>query len=188
MMSLIWSALFFIGTVVTTFRFGGDAALSAMLNGAQKSVTLCLSLGGAYMLWMGILGVAKEAGLMNALSKLLRRPCEWLFPGAGEATGAITLNIAANMLGMGNAATPFGLEAMRIMQKKNKDKARATDAMCVFLAVNASALQIIPTTMIALRGAAGSLQPAAIVTSSLLSSAIATFVTIVVCRMLVLRP
>ena len=185
MMSLLWTILFFAGAVLTTFLQSGDTALNAMLLGAQKSLTLCISLGGAYMLWMGLLKIAEEAGLMQALSKKLRRVCEWLFPGAGEATGAITLNVAANMLGMGNAATPFGLEAMRLMQKNNPNKRRATDAMCVFLAVNASALQVIPTTMIALRSAAGSAIPAAIVMPSILSSGIATLIAILVCKSLV---
>lgn len=182
MMSFIWCLLFFVGTVLTIFQSGGDAALNAMLGGAQKAITLGISLGGAYMLWMGLLGIAKEAGLIKALSRKLKRACEWLFPGAGEATGAITLNIAANMLGMGNAATPFGLEAMRIMQKNNREKTRATDAMCTFLAVNASALQIIPTTMISLRAAAGSAQPGAILVPSLVASAIATCLAIVLCK------
>ncbi len=187
MMSWIWCILFCLGTVWTTMRFGGDAALSAMLDGAQQSVTLCLSLAGAYMLWMGLLGIAKRAGLITALSKRLRRVCEWLFPGAGEATGPLTLNIAANLLGMGNAATPFGLEAMRLLQKNNPDKTRATDAMCIFLAVNASALEIIPTTMIGLRAAYGSSQPGAIVLPTIISSAAATFAAVVCCRALVRR-
>lgn len=184
MMSWVFCILFALGTLCTTFQAGGDAALGAMLEGAQKSITLCLSLGGSYILWMGLLGVAKRAGLMQALSKKLRRACEWLFPGAGEATGAITLNMAANMLGMGNAATPFGLEAMRLMQKNNPDKRRATDAMCIFLAVNASALELIPTSMIGLRAAAGSLQPGAIVLPTLLSSGAATLVAVLLCRLL----
>ena len=187
MMSWIWCILFCIGTIWTSVRFGGDAAVAAMLDGAQQSVTLCVTLAGSYMLWMGLLNIAKRAGLIESLSKRLRRSCEWLFPGAGEATGAITLNVAANMLGMGNAATPFGLEAMRLMQKHNPDKTRATDAMCVFLAVNASALQILPTTMIGMRAALGSQQPGAIVLPSILSSAIATGLTILICRMLVRR-
>lgn len=187
MMSWIWCILFCIGAVWTSFRFGGDAAVGAMLDGAQQAITLCITLAGTYILWMGLLNIAKRAGLVEALSRKLRRVCEWLFPGAGEATGAITLNMAANILGLGNAATPFGLEAMRLMQKHNKDKRRATDAMCAFLAVNASALQILPTTMIGLRAAYGSLQPGAIVLPSILSSAAATLVTVLLCRMLVKR-
>lgn len=187
MMGWIWCVLFCLGTILTTLFYGGDTAISAMIEGAQQAVTLCISLGGAYMLWMGLLGVAKEGGLIKALSKKIIRPCEWLFPGAGAATGPITLNIAANMLGMGNAATPFGLEAMKIMQQSNSDKTRATDAMCVFLAVNASALQVIPTTMISLRAAYGSSSPGSIIVPTILSSAAATIIAILLCRMLVKR-
>lgn len=184
-MNWIWCILFVTGTVWTTLCYGGDAAIASMLEGAQQAVTLCISLGGAYMLWMGILGIAKDAGIMENISRKLKRPCEWLFPGAGEATGPITLNVAANMLGMGNAATPFGLEAMQLMQKTNKTKERATDAMCFFLAVNASALEVIPTTMISLRASCGSTQPAAIVLPTIISSAAATVITIIICKTLV---
>jgi len=187
MMSWIWCILFCVGAVVTTVRFGGDAAVSAMLAGAGDSVTLCLSLAGAYLLWMGLLNIAERAGLMKALSRALKKPAQRLFPGAGEATGAITLNLAANMLGLGNAATPFGLEAMRLMQQPNPNKRRATPAMCVFLAINASALQVIPTTMIGLRAASGSLEPGAVLLPTLISSAVSTGVTVVVCLFLVRR-
>ena len=108
----------------------------------------------------------------------------WLLPEAKQATGAIALNFAANMLGMGNAATPFGLEAMRLMQLENKNKTTATGTMCAFLAINASALEIIPTTMIGLRAAYGSASPAAIVLPTLISSGTATFVTVLICRRL----
>ncbi len=187
MMSWIWCILFSLGAIWTTVRLGGDAALSAMLTGAQESVTLCISLAGSYLLWMGLLGIAEKAGLIKALSRVLKKPCEWLFPGAGEATGAITLNVAANILGMGNAATPFGLEAMRLMQKNNPNRRRATDAMCVFLALNASALEVLPTTMIGMRASYGSLQPGAILMPTLLSSTVATFVTAILCVALVRR-
>ena len=183
-MDWIWCILFCAGTVYASATLGGDAALSAMLQGAGKAVTLCVSLAGATMFWMGLMEVAQEAGLIKKLSRALKRPCAWLFPGAEEATGAITLNIAANILGMGNAATPFGLTAMRIMQAHNPQKERATTAMCAFLAVNASALEVIPTTMIALRAAAGSSAPASVILPSLVSSAIATLAAIVVCRLL----
>lgn len=187
MMSWIWCILFALGAVWTTMRLGGDAAISAMLTGAQESVTLCFSLAGSYLLWMGLLGVAQRAGLIKALSRALKKPCEWLFPGAGEATGAITLNMAANILGMGNAATPFGLEAMRLMQKQNPYKRRATDAMCVFLAINASALEVLPTTMIGMRASYGSLQPGAILLPTFISSTFATLVTAILCVALVKR-
>lgn len=184
MMSWIWCILFFLGSVCTTAFYGGDAALKALLKGAENSVTLCITLLGIYMLWMGLLNVAADAGLIRALSGKLKKPCEWLFPGAGEATGAITLNIAANMLGMGNVATPFGLEAMKQMQKKNNKKDVATTAMCCFLAVNASALEIIPTTMISIRASNNSISPAAIILPTFISSALATVIAIVLCKIL----
>lgn len=182
MMGWIWGILFCVGVVTLTINAGGDAAVKAMLDGAQQSVTICISLAGAYLLWMGLLGIAKKSGLIDALSKKIRRPVSWLFPGAGNATGAITLNIAANMLGMGNAATPFGLEAMRLMQQTNKTPTVATTAMCAFLAVNASALQLIPTTLISLRQAAGSMQPGVVILPSFLSSLLATLAAVAACK------
>ncbi|OQA16337.1 MAG: Spore maturation protein A [Firmicutes bacterium ADurb.Bin356] len=184
MMGWIFSVLFCIGTLYATFTLGGDAALSAMLLGASESVLLCIKLLGTYMLFMGLMSVAKEAGLLIALSRRLKRVISWLLPEAKQATGAIALNFAANMLGMGNAATPFGLEAMRLMQLENKNKNTATGTMCAFLAINASALEIIPTTMIGLRAAYGSASPAAIVLPTLISSGTATFVTVLICRRL----
>jgi spore maturation protein A len=174
-----------MGMACAIFFQGGDATLAAVMEGAQEALTLCISLGGVYMLWMGLLGIARDAGLVDKLSKKLRKPCEWMFPGVKEATGPITLNIAANMLGLGNAATPFGIEAMRIMQRYNTNKDRATDAMCVFLAVNASALQVIPSTMISLRSAAGSNTAGIIVIPSLISSAAATAVAIFLCKLII---
>lgn len=184
-MGWIWSILFCAGTLYATFTIGGDAALSAMLKGTSESVTLCLKLLGTHMLFMGLLSIAKEAGLVLALSKRLKRIIKWMLPEAKQATGAIALNFAANMLGMGNAATPFGLEAMRIMQLENKNKDVATGTMCAFLAINASALEIIPTTMIGLRAAYGSPTPGAIVLPTLISSGTATLVTILICRRLI---
>jgi len=187
MLRWIWGILLCSGIAALTFYHSGDAAVDAMLTGAGEAVSLSISLAGAYMLWMGILEIANRAGLIRALSNALRRPCQWLFPNAGEAAGPLTLNIAANMLGMGNAATPFGLEAMRLLQKHNPDKVTATDAMCTFLAVNASALQLVPTTLIGLRAAAGSLQPAAIVVPSFLASFAATLVAVIACRLCMRR-
>ena len=181
MMAILWGVMFTFGTAVLTFRAGGDAAVDAMLSGAQEAVSLSLSLAGAYLLWMGLMGVARKAGLMEALSRRLRRVCGLLFPDAGEATGPLTLNLAANLLGLGNAATPFGLEAMRLLQERNPHKETATDAMCAFLIINASALQLIPTTLISLRAAAGSPSPAAIVVPSFLASAAATAVAAIAC-------
>lgn len=183
MMSVLWGAMFVIGGIVLGIQSGGETVGIEMLNGAQDAVMLCLSLAGGYMLWMGLLGIAKQAGLIKALSKCLQRPIRFLFPNVSQdAAGAITLNLAANMLGMGNAATPFGLEAMQELNKTNPDKNTATHAMCMFLTINASAVQLLPTTIITLRAAAGSINPSSIVVPSLISSGVATAVAILLSK------
>lgn len=180
-MAFVWTMLFCLGAAGVMLRFGGDAALSAMMAGAGEAVTLCLELVGAYLLFMGLLGVAKRAGLMESLSRRLSGVVGWLFPGCGQAAGAIALTLSANMLGLGNAATPFGLAAMREMEADNPHKGVATDNMCAFIAINASALQLLPTGVLALRQAAGSQMPAAIVLPSLLATACSTAVAVALC-------
>lgn len=183
-MAMIWGGMLALGTVVLLFTGGGEAVMASMLSGAQEAVTLSLELAGAYLLFMGLVGVARKAGLMESLSRALGGVTGYLFPRVQSAWAAIALTFSANMLGMGNAATPFGLAAMQEMQKLNRDPQAATDEMCTFLAVNSSALQLVPTTLIALRQAEGSLTPAAIVIPSLIASAAATAAAVVLCKLL----
>lgn len=182
-MSYIFGVMFISGVLALIVTAGGDAATASMLAGAGEAVSLCLELAGAYLLFMGLMGVARRAGLMDVLSRRLAPVTRWLFPNAGEAAGPITLCFAANMLGMGNAATPFGLEAMRELDRHNPHPGVATDEMCVLIAVNGSALQLLPTGLLALRQAAGSAAPAAVVVPSLLASAVSTAVAVVLCRL-----
>lgn len=124
---------------------------------------------------------------MESLSKALAPVIRFLFPRPGKASGAIALCLSANMLGLGNAATPFGLEAMRLLEEENPHPGRATDEMCVLVAVNASALQLLPTGLIALRQAGGSAAPAAPVLPSLLASLASTLAAVALCRLLIVR-
>ena len=151
MLSALFTLMLAVGLVVTTATQGGDAATAAIMSAAGEAVRLCLELAGAYLLFLGVLGVARRAGLMESLSKALAPVIRFLFPRPGKASGAIALCLSANMLGLGNAATPFGLEAMRLLEEENPHPGRATDEMCVLVAVNASALQLLPTGLIALR-------------------------------------
>ena len=186
-MRWVFGLMWVVGTAVLTATKGGDAATAAMMAGAGEAVSLCLELCGAYLLFMGVMGVARRAGLMDALSRALSGVIGWLFPHAGKASGAIALCFSANMLGMGNAATPFGLEAMRLLEEQNPHKGIATDEMCTLIAVNGSALQLLPTALMALRQAAGSASPAAVVLPSLIASAAATAVAVLLCRMCTAR-
>jgi spore maturation protein A len=130
---------------------------------------------------MGLLNVAEKAGLIRALSRLLSPVLRLLFPDAGKAKEAISLNLAANMLGMGNAATPYGLRAMRLLDEANPHPGVATNEMCVLLVINASCLELFPATLIGLRASFGSARPAAVVLPTLLSSLSATVVAVVLC-------
>lgn len=182
MVNYIWAFLIVIGTLVGLLNGNAQAVSEAAVKGATDAALLCVSLIGAYALWLGTLNIANAAGLVQGIAKRMRRVIHWLFPGIPEgnpATGYITLNIVANMLGMGNAATPFGLKAIKELQELNPDKQRATDSMCMLLIVNASSVQILPLTVIALRSAAGSAAPAEIVISTLLATIVTTSVGII---------
>ena len=156
MMSCVFAAMIAAAIICGAANGSIAAVLDALTEGAANAVTLSLSLAGAYMLWMGLMGIARRAGLIDALSRAMRKPLGLLFPNAGEAIAPITLNLAANFFGAGSAATPFGLEAMKELNAKAKYAGVATDEMCMFLALNASALELLPANVLALRTAAGS--------------------------------
>jgi spore maturation protein SpmA len=168
----------------------GDAVMAAVgkaaIDEAGRAVTLALGLVGVMALFLGLMRVAERAGLLTLLARLLRRPLERLFPEvpAGHpAMGAMLMNIAANMLGLGNAATPFGLRAMQALDSLNPCKGTASNAMVLFLAINTASVTLLPTSVIALRAAAGSVDPAGVVPTTLFATLVSTGVAIVVARL-----
>jgi spore maturation protein SpmA len=135
----------------------------SLITGAQAAVALCLELIGIMALWLGMMNIAKDAGMIDAFARAARPLMRWLFPDIPDghpAQGAILMNLSANMLGMDNAATPMGLKAMEELQTLNPRKDTATDSMVLFLAINNSSVTIIPFTLIGYRVASGSLNPA----------------------------
>lgn len=183
-MAVVWGLILIAGILSALVSGGGETAMNAMLAGAKEAVSLSIELAGAYLMFMGLVGVARAAGLMEKLSRALSGVTRFLFPNAGEAAAPIALTFAANMLGMGNAATPFGLSAMQALQKSNKKPSAATNEMCTFLLINSSCLQLVPTGLIALRQAAGSAESAAIILPSLAASAVATAFAVLLCKLL----
>ena len=162
-----------------------DAAQRALLAGGGEAVALLTNLAGAYALFGGLLGVLRAGGAADALARAMRRPLSHLFrfsAGEEEALGDISLNLSANMLGVGGAATPAGLAAMQKMARANPN-GQASDAMILFLVVNTSSVQLLPTTMIALRAQAGAANPADIVLPTLLATAVSTACGIAACRL-----
>ncbi|MGA0807015.1 MAG: nucleoside recognition domain-containing protein [Pseudohongiellaceae bacterium] len=158
------------------------AALSAgMLDSAADAVELALGLVGAMTLFLGLLKVAEAGGLLTILARVIRPLMTRLFPEVPPehpAMGAMILNISATTLGLGNAATPFGIRAMQELDKLNPQPGTATNAMALFLAINTSGITLLPTTVIALRAAAGSVDPAAVLPTTLFATVCGTLAAI----------
>ena len=158
MLNYIWFGLIFISVVVGTITGRIDQVTDAAITMSKTSVEIAIGLIGIMALWLGTMKIAEDSGLIQIIAKSLRPITIRLFPDVPSdhpAIGSIVLNMAANMLGLGNAATPMGLKAMKELQALNKHKDTATDAMCTFLAINTSSVQIIlPATVVGLMGAA----------------------------------
>jgi spore maturation protein A len=165
----------------------GKQLTTAAIDGARTSVELAIALIGIMALWLGLMRIAEDAGLVQVLGRALRPLLQWLFPGVPRdhpAGGAILMNFAANMLGLDNAATPLGLKAMRELQTLNPTPDTATDAMAMFLAINTSSITIIPFSIIGYRIASGSTDPAGPLFAMLLATTCSTVAAVVSCRLL----
>ncbi|MEQ8603265.1 MAG: nucleoside recognition domain-containing protein [Marivibrio sp.] len=200
-MNLIFLAIVFIAFAVAAWRQARwetpaddpeaaspmqDLALG-MIDTAEASVTLALGLIGVMALFLGLMKVAEAGGLLRIIAKVLRPVMVRLFPDVPAdhpAMGAIIMNMSANALGLGNAATPFGIRAMQELDKLNPHKGTATNAMALFLAINTSSVTLLPTGVIALRAAAGSTDPAGIVPTTLVATIVSTTIAIISCKLL----
>ncbi|MDI3256186.1 MAG: nucleoside recognition domain-containing protein [Kyrpidia sp.] len=186
MVSALWLGLLVSGFVVAALQGRIDAVTRGMLKGAEEGVAVALGLISILVLWLGVMRIAEEAGLIAALARALRPVARWLFPSVPAdhpAMGSILANMSANILGLGNAATPLGLKAMSELQELNPLKDRASDAMCTLLALNTASLTILPTTVIALRMQYGSSDPTGIIAPTLLATAVGTASAVVLDRL-----
>lgn len=190
MLNYLWLAMLLIGVFVAGWTGNVRPAVEAAIKGAETAVTLALGLVGIMSLWLGIMRLADRAGLVSLLARAMRPLLSRLFPDVPSghpALASMTLNIAANMLGLTNAATPFGLRAMRDLESLNQRPGTATNAMCTFLAINTGSVQLLPATGIALLAAAGSVHPTAIVGTALLAtvcSSLAGLIAVKTCERL----
>ena len=174
----------FVAVVVGTITGNIDAVTKAALDMSKTAVNIAIGLIGIMALWLGIMKIAEESGLIHLLAKSLKPMTIRLFPEVPPdhpAIGSIILNMAANILGLGNAATPLGLKAMEELQELNENKETATNAMCTFLAINTSSVQIIlPATVVALMGAAAN----QIFITTILATSFSTIVAIISVKIL----
>jgi spore maturation protein A len=184
-MGVVWTVLLAVAVVAAaaTGRVAGLTAAAA--ESAARAVTLAIGLVGVMTLWLGLVKVAEEAGLVEALARAVRPVMRRLFPEVPPehpAMGAMVMNIAANLLGLGNAATPFGVKAMQELEALNPRPGVASDAQALFCAMNTASLQLVPATVIALRTGAGSRAPAEIIGATLLASACGVTVAVLAAK------
>jgi len=173
MLNYIWFALMAIALVVAIFTGTAPAVTKGAIDSAKTAVEIALGLVGIMTLWLGIMKVAEAAGLISLLSRALRPISRVLFPEVPPehpAIGAMIMNIAANMLGLSNAATPLGIKAMEELQTLNEEKETATNAMVTFLVLNTAGIQLIPATIIGVLAAAGAKNPTAIIVTTIVAT------------------
>ena len=186
-LNYIWLALVLLAVTIGGWNDRLKDVTAGAFDGAKTAVTIALGLIGIMALWLGVMRLAERAGLVQRIARGLRPIMRRLFPDVPPdhpAIGSMVMNMSANMLGLGNAATPLGLRAMRDLETLNPRPGVATNAMCTFLAINTSSVQLIPATAIAILAASGSTRPTAIVGTALLATLCAASVAIISVKLL----
>ena len=177
MVNVIWVLLILIAIIYSLFTGEVETINNGILTHATSGVNLILEMMPLIVLWTGIMKIAEKSGLLHVFARALNPLLRRLFPSLPrnhKALGYIASNIGANMLGLGSAATPFGLKAMDELQKDNPKKTEATEAMITFLVLNTGGVTLIPTTVIALRIMHGSANPTEIIITSILATAVSS--------------
>ncbi len=181
MLNIIWPAFIAISFIYALVSGNIENASNGIFESCESAVELTITFFGTICLWNGIIAICKETSLMSKLSKLLKPVINFLFPELkrnNQAKEEISMNIIANLLGLGNAATPLGLKAMETMQKENPKKDTLSNSMAMFIVLNTASLQLIPTNVIAIRSSLGSSAPSNIILQVWVASIIAAVVGI----------
>ena len=184
-MSVIWTGMVAASLVYGLFAGNGPAVAAAAVEGAAAAVELCITMAGVMCLWMGVMEVMKRSGLAGKLSRLLRPVLGRLYPDFrrdAETMDAISANVSANLLGLGNAATPLGIRAARRMAGRTPGV--ASDSLCMLVVCNTASIQLIPTTVASVRMAAGCATPFDILPAVWLASAVSVAVGILAAKVL----
>jgi spore maturation protein A len=187
MMNYIWFGLMAIALVVAAVNGSAEAVTKGAVESASAAVQIAIGLVGIMTLWLGMMRVAEAAGLVTLVGRALSPFLRWLFPEvpvAHPAAGAIVMAVAANVLGLNNAATPLGIKAMEELQSLNADKETATNSMVTLMAVTTSGVQLIPAAMIGVLLAAGSSNPTAIIAPTIVATFIGTVAAVIAARVL----
>lgn len=183
MVNLIWLIMLLTGIIVSAINGNIDQVTNSALSAAELGIEVAIQLMGIMSLWLGIMHLAEKSGLIQSFAKICSPVVRRLFPSLrsdSPAFGPIIMNLCANILGLGNAATPFGLKAMQELQKENPDPETATPAMITFLALNTSCITIIPATIIGVRMKSGSHNPTEIIATTIFATACAMVSAIII--------
>lgn len=201
MLDYMWGIMIVIGVLYGAATGNLEAVTQAVLESAGEAVSICITMIGVMSLWVGLMQIAKEAGLIGKMTEAIRPAIHFMFPripAKHPALEYISTNVIANILGLGWAATPAGLKAMEALaeleQKRlgkgtlsTKATTVASDEMCTFLVLNISSLQLIPVTIIAYRSQYGSPDPTAVIAPAILATLVSTLVAIIFCKCMTMR-
>ena len=189
MLNFLWAGMIIVGVLYAAFTGNVAEVTNAALDSSKEAITLCLTMLGVMSFWMGIMEIATKAGIIGALARVLRPLVRFMFPGipiGHKANEHITTNVIANILGLGWAATPAGLQAMEALgeleEERGNDRSIASDEMCTFLIVNISSLQLININIIAYRSQYGSVNPTRIVGAGIVATIVSTIVGCAYCK------
>lgn len=187
MINVIWFGILFIGIAFGLLAGDGELLSKTIVSTTSDTVKLIIELLGMMCLWCGVMKIAERSGLTDKLARLLKPVLKRIFKEAGKddkALGAIVMNLTANMFGLSNAATPFGIKAMEEMDRINGHKDVASNDMVLFLVLNAACIQFVPTTVISIRAAFNSVNPGAIIIPALCTTTFASILGIILCKFL----
>ncbi len=189
MLNYLWGGMIVVGIIFGVFSGKMLEVTNGALDSAKEAVDLCVMMMGIMSMWVGLMEIATKAGVIDGASKKMGAVIRFLFPGVPSghlAEKHITTNMIANILGLGWAATPAGLLAMKSLQElnPNRDKSIASRDMCTFLILNISSLQLIPINIIAYRSQYGSVNPAGIIGAGMISTAVSTAAAVLFCKIM----
>ena len=187
MLNKLWPCFIVISFVYAMLNFNMNELNNSIFDSCKQTIEMLLSFMGIMCMWNGIMEIVKETTLINKITKCLSPIMKFLFPDVkkdNKAYKEISMNIVANFLGLGNAATPLGLKAIRSLQEENKSKEELSNSMVMFIVLNTASIQIIPTTVIAIRASMGAANPSSIIVPSYMASIIAVVIGILTVKIL----
>lgn len=185
MINYLWGIFIILGIIFSIIN-GNNNITNSMLSSGSRGIDMILSIVPLMCIWLGTMKIAESSGLLDIISKKLSKIVKVLFPEIPEgdkAIGYISSNIVMNMLGLGNAATPFGLKAMSELKRLNKNSSTASRSMITFLVINTSSVTIVPTTVISLRLSSGSINPTEIIPVTIITTFLSTFLALLLDRL-----